>query len=64
MLPVRSILVDFDGTACSHDVAEHVMERFGEPDWATYDEAWCEGSSTRAPRSARRSRRSRVCMTN
>ena len=29
----RSILVDFDGTACSHDVAEHVMERFGDPDW-------------------------------
>ena len=30
MLSVRSILVDFDGTACSHDVAEHVMERFGD----------------------------------
>ena len=49
MLPVRSILVDFDGTACSHDVAEHVMEKFGEPDWATYDEAWMRGElDTRA----------------
>ena len=49
MLPIRSILVDFDGTACSHDVAEHVMERFGEPDWATYDEAWLRGEiDTRA----------------
>jgi 2,3-diketo-5-methylthio-1-phosphopentane phosphatase len=43
MLPVRSILVDFDGTACSHDVAEHVMEKYGDPDWATYDEAWVRG---------------------
>ena len=49
MLPVRSILVDFDGTACSHDVAEHVMDRFGSPDWATYDEAWLRGElDTRA----------------
>ena len=49
MLPIRSVLVDFDGTACAHDVAEHVMERFGEPDWASYDEAWVRGEiDTRA----------------
>ena len=49
MLPVRSVLVDFDGTACLHDVAEHVMNRFGEPDWAVYDEAWERGEiDTRA----------------
>lgn len=43
MLAIRSVLVDFDGTACSHDVAEHIMERFGDPDWARYDEAWIRG---------------------
>jgi 2-hydroxy-3-keto-5-methylthiopentenyl-1-phosphate phosphatase len=43
MLPVRSILVDFDGTACLHDVAEHLMDRFGTPDWRDYDVAWERG---------------------
>jgi hypothetical protein len=41
MLPVRSVLVDFDGTACSHDVAVDVLERFGDPSWIELDEA-CE----------------------
>jgi 2-hydroxy-3-keto-5-methylthiopentenyl-1-phosphate phosphatase len=41
MLPVRSVLVDFDGTACSHDVAVDVLERFGDPSWLELDEA-CE----------------------
>ena len=41
MLPVRSVLVDFDGTACSHDVAVDVLERFGDPTWLELDEA-CE----------------------
>ena len=49
MLPIGSVLVDFDGTACAHDVAEHVMDRFGDPDWATYDEMWMRGEiDTRA----------------
>jgi 2-hydroxy-3-keto-5-methylthiopentenyl-1-phosphate phosphatase len=49
MLPVRSVLVDFDGTACLHDVAEHLMERFGEPDWREWDERWIRGKvDTRA----------------
>jgi 2-hydroxy-3-keto-5-methylthiopentenyl-1-phosphate phosphatase len=33
------VLVDFDGTACSHDVAEHLLEAFGGHGWAAYDEA-------------------------
>jgi 2,3-diketo-5-methylthio-1-phosphopentane phosphatase len=40
MPPVRSVLVDFDGTACTHDVAEHLMDRFGEPGWREWDERW------------------------
>ena len=49
MPPVRSVLVDFDGTACLHDVAEHLMERFGEPDWREWDERWIRGEvDTRA----------------
>ena len=43
MLPVRSVLVDFDGTACLHDVAEDLMDRFGEPNWRDYDVAWANG---------------------
>ncbi len=49
MRAVRSVLVDFDGTACLHDVAGHVMDRFGDADWTTYDEAWERGEiDTRA----------------
>jgi 2-hydroxy-3-keto-5-methylthiopentenyl-1-phosphate phosphatase len=33
------VLVDFDGTACSHDVAEHLLIAFGDPSWPEYDEA-------------------------
>ena len=40
MPPVRSVLIDFDGTACTHDVAEHLMDRFGEPEWRDWDERW------------------------
>ena len=43
MLPVRSVLVDFDGTACAHDVAEHLLMAFGEPGYAAWDEAWERG---------------------
>ena len=43
MLPVSSILVDFDGTACLHDVAEHLLIRYGDPSWPSYDEAWARG---------------------
>jgi 2-hydroxy-3-keto-5-methylthiopentenyl-1-phosphate phosphatase len=52
MLPVRSILVDFDGTACLHDVAEHLMDRFGDPSWRDFDVAWANGEMN-TPDSAR-----------
>jgi 2-hydroxy-3-keto-5-methylthiopentenyl-1-phosphate phosphatase len=38
MLPVRAIVVDFDGTACTHDVSEHLLDAFGDPSWPIYDE--------------------------
>jgi 2-hydroxy-3-keto-5-methylthiopentenyl-1-phosphate phosphatase len=38
-----AILVDFDGTACLHDVAEHLLVRFGDPSWAELDRAWERG---------------------
>lgn len=43
MLPVASVLVDFDGTACLHDVAEHLLIEFGDPSWPEYDAAWERG---------------------
>ncbi len=43
MLPIGSVLVDFDGTACSHDVAEHLLMAFADPSWADYDEAEARG---------------------
>src|SRR5262245_57305086 len=43
MQRIGSILVDFDGTACLHDVAEHLLMRFGDPSWPSYDEAWARG---------------------
>jgi 2-hydroxy-3-keto-5-methylthiopentenyl-1-phosphate phosphatase len=38
MLPVRAVLVDFDGTACMDDVSEVLLEEFGDPGWPVYDE--------------------------
>jgi 2,3-diketo-5-methylthio-1-phosphopentane phosphatase len=43
MLAVASVLVDFDGTACLHDVAEHLLIEFGDPSWPELDEAWERG---------------------
>ena len=43
MLPIGSVLVDFDGTACSHDVAEHLLVEFGDPSWPELDAAWERG---------------------
>jgi 2-hydroxy-3-keto-5-methylthiopentenyl-1-phosphate phosphatase len=37
------VLVDFDGTACLHDVAEDLMDAFGAADWRDYDIAWAAG---------------------
>ena len=38
MLPIGALLVDFDGTACTADVSEALLEAFGDPDWPLYDE--------------------------
>ena len=43
MIPVGSVLVDFDGTACLHDVAEHLLIEFGDPSWVALDRAWEAG---------------------
>lgn len=43
MLPVGAVLVDFDGTACLHDVAEHLLIEFGDPSWIECDEAAARG---------------------
>lgn len=43
MVLVTSVLVDFDGTAAIHDVAAHLLDRFGEPGWPDYDDAWIRG---------------------
>jgi 2,3-diketo-5-methylthio-1-phosphopentane phosphatase len=42
-LPVGAVLVDFDGTACLHDVAEHLLVEFGDPSWPEWDAAWARG---------------------
>ena len=39
MLPIAAMLVDFDGTACSSDVAELLLTVFGDPSWPGYDDA-------------------------
>ena len=39
MLPIRALLVDFDGTACLQDVSETLLDAFGDPDWERFDEA-------------------------
>ena len=39
MLPVRALLVDFDGTACLQDLSEMLLDTFGEPGWKRFDEA-------------------------
>ena len=39
MLSVGAVLVDFDGTASTSDVAELLLRVFAEPSWADYDDA-------------------------
>jgi 2-hydroxy-3-keto-5-methylthiopentenyl-1-phosphate phosphatase len=43
MLPVRSVLVDFDGTASKVDVTEQLLSAFGDPSWPEYDRAFARG---------------------
>ncbi len=39
MLPVRALVIDFDGTACLQDVSEELLIAFGDPSWPGYDDA-------------------------
>jgi len=39
MIPVRSVLVDFDGTITTVDVTERLLTAYGDPSWPEYDDA-------------------------
>jgi 2-hydroxy-3-keto-5-methylthiopentenyl-1-phosphate phosphatase len=39
MVEVGAVLVDFDGTASSSDVAELLLRTFADPSWSEYDDA-------------------------
>ena len=43
MVPVGSVLVDFDGTACASDVSEVLLQTFGERGWERYDDLVTQG---------------------
>lgn len=43
MPAIRSVLVDFDGTACLHDVGVCLLRRFGAPGWERLGEAYDRG---------------------
>jgi 2-hydroxy-3-keto-5-methylthiopentenyl-1-phosphate phosphatase len=38
VLLISALVVDFDGTACTVDVTEVLLERFGDASWPRYDE--------------------------
>jgi 2,3-diketo-5-methylthio-1-phosphopentane phosphatase len=40
---VKALVVDFDGTACLQDVAEMLLDEFGDPSWSQYDDAFDRG---------------------
>ncbi|HEY7763200.1 MAG TPA: haloacid dehalogenase-like hydrolase, partial [Actinomycetota bacterium] len=42
-MKVGTVVVDFDGTACLHDVAEHLLGEFAIGDWEALDRAWLRG---------------------
>jgi 2,3-diketo-5-methylthio-1-phosphopentane phosphatase len=42
-MKVGTVVVDFDGTACLHDVAEHLLGEFANGDWEALDRAWLRG---------------------
>ena len=44
MLPVGTVLVDFDGTACSQDVVEVLLNEFGDPSWIALNDRVVDGS--------------------
>ena len=42
--PVGALVVDFDGTACTADVVEVLLQRFGDPSWTTLNDRMVDGS--------------------
>ncbi|MGZ4125539.1 MAG: HAD-IB family phosphatase [Actinomycetota bacterium] len=42
--PVGALVVDFDGTACTADVVEVLLETFGDPSWRTLNDRVVDGS--------------------
>jgi 2-hydroxy-3-keto-5-methylthiopentenyl-1-phosphate phosphatase len=42
-MDIGTVVVDFDGTACAHDVAEHLLVEFADGDWERLDEGWERG---------------------
>jgi 2,3-diketo-5-methylthio-1-phosphopentane phosphatase len=43
VIPVRSVLVDFDGTASVVDVSQQLLIAFGDPSWPDHDDALDRG---------------------
>jgi 2-hydroxy-3-keto-5-methylthiopentenyl-1-phosphate phosphatase len=39
VIPLGAIVVDFDGTACSADVSEVLLQEFGDPSWLELNRA-------------------------
>lgn len=44
MTVVGALVVDFDGTACSVDVVEVLLNEFADPGWTTLDDRMVDGS--------------------
>jgi 2-hydroxy-3-keto-5-methylthiopentenyl-1-phosphate phosphatase len=36
-IPIRAVVVDFDGTICPHDVSEELLAQFASPEWWEID---------------------------
>jgi 2-hydroxy-3-keto-5-methylthiopentenyl-1-phosphate phosphatase len=36
-IPVRAVVVDFDGTICPHDISEEILRAFGSAEWWDID---------------------------
>jgi 2-hydroxy-3-keto-5-methylthiopentenyl-1-phosphate phosphatase len=43
VVAIGSMLVDFDGTAAVHDVAQHLLIEFGDPSWLDLEDAEARG---------------------
>lgn len=36
-MPIRSAVIDFDGTICPHDISEKILQEFASPEWWEID---------------------------